>query len=102
MKHPTAEQVASARDKARIRLRSSNAAEKHGHDTKLYQSIDDWVNAGNSTDPEGTMRLGVNLNVSHHLALQIAAQERMTTLTDLLQEMVEQLPEYQRIYGEKA
>lgn len=102
MKYPTAEQVANARDRARNRLLSSKEAETYAHDTKLYQSMDDWVNAANSTDPEGTMRLGVNLKTSHHLSLQIAAQERGIKMADLVQQMVEQLPEYQRIYGEKS
>ena len=47
---------------------------KYGHDTKRLKSIDDWVNGGANDyvdDPEGTMRLGVNLNASHHIALQI-------------------------------
>jgi hypothetical protein len=78
---------------------------EYGHDTKLFKSIDDWVNGGANDhvdDPEGTMRLGVNLNASHHIALQMAAHERRSSIAKLIEEMVEQMPEYQKLYGSKS
>ena len=40
------------------------------------------------------MRLGVNLNGSHHIALQMAGQERRISIAQVIEEMVEQLPQY--------
>lgn len=74
---------------------------KYGHYTKLFKSIDEWVNGGANDfidDPEGTMRLGVNLNASHHIALQMAAHERRTSIAKLIGEIVEQMPEHQKVY----
>lgn len=78
---------------------------KYGHDTRRFRTIEDWVNGGANDyvdDPEGTMRLGVNLNGSHHIALQMAPQERRTSIAKLIEEMVEQMPEYQKLYGSQS
>lgn len=83
------------------------ARERIGVDTRQYSNPEEWIRAAGTDndfgdDPEGTMRLAVHLNASHHLALQIAAQERHIPLAELIESMVEQLPEYQKVYGSKS
>ena len=72
---------------------SSNA----GDDPRPYATPAEFIRGAGthveSVGPEGTMHLAAYIKGEHHIKLQIVAQQRHLTLAQLLEEMIDQLPE---------
>jgi hypothetical protein len=68
-----------------------------GADPRPYATAEEFIRgAGTHTEsdgPKGTICLVAHIKGEHHLKLQIIAQQRHLTLGQLLEEMIDQLPD---------
>jgi hypothetical protein len=66
-------------------------------DAQRYATPGEFIRAAGthteSDGPEGTMCLAAHIKGEHHLKLQIVAQRRRLTLAQLLEEMIDELPD---------